>query len=122
MTNRPRAITVSAIVAIVFGVLTIASGGRALFGGIDMGAVVRFVLWFNFAAGFAYVAAGVGLWRGVPWAGVLAIAIFAATALVLLAFAVHVLRGGAFEMRTVGAMILRTGVWAAIAAVATRRR
>lgn len=48
----------AAIVAIVFGALTIISGGRALFGGVDMGAVVPFVLWFNFLAGFAYVAAG----------------------------------------------------------------
>ena len=51
----------AAIVAIVFGALTIISGGRALFGGVDMGAVVPFVLWFNFLAGFAYVAAGLGL-------------------------------------------------------------
>ena len=58
MPTRTRSLTVAAIIAVIFGLLTIVSGGRALFGGADMGAVVPFVLWFNFLAGFAYVAAG----------------------------------------------------------------
>ena len=41
--------------AIAFGLVTLISGGSALFGLVDMGAVVPFVLWFNFLAGFAYV-------------------------------------------------------------------
>ena len=40
-------------VAIVFGVLTIFSGGRTLLGSADAGAVVPFVLWFNTLAGLA---------------------------------------------------------------------
>ena len=56
----------AAVVALLFGVLTIVSGGRTLFGGEAVrqaaGAIVPFVLWFNFAAGFAYVVAGLGLW------------------------------------------------------------
>ncbi len=51
MRTRPRSLTVVAIIAITFGLLTIVSGARALFGGADMGAVVPFVLWFNFLAG-----------------------------------------------------------------------
>lgn len=117
---RPLSIAIAAIVAAVFGVLTIVSGGRALFGGADMGAVVPFVLWFNFLAGFAYVLAGIGLWLARPWGQTLSVAIFAATCLVLAAFTVHVLRGGAYEMRTVGAMILRTAVWGAIALAGRR--
>lgn len=53
----------AAVVAVVFGALTVISGGFALIGGSDMGAVVPFVLWFNFFAGFAYIAAGLGLWH-----------------------------------------------------------
>ena len=64
MSSRPLSLTVAAAVAVIFGLLTIVSGGRAIFGGVDMGAVVPFVLWFNFGAGFAYVLAGIGLWRG----------------------------------------------------------
>ena len=85
-----------------------------------VGAVVPFVLWFNFLAGFAYVAAGLGLWRGRRWAAALALAIFAATLLVLLAFALHVASGRPYEARTVGAMLLRSLVWGVIALVARR--
>ena len=58
--------------AIVFGAVTIFSGGLALFGGIqaqaELGNAVAFVLWFNFLAGFAYVLTGAGLWQGRRWA------------------------------------------------------
>jgi len=121
MPARPVFISIAAIVAVLFGALTIISGGRALFGGVDMGAVVPFVLWFNFMAGFAYVAAGVGLWRGAKWGRVIAIAIAASTALVFLAFLWHVLQGRAYETRTVGAMALRLITWLAIVAVSLKR-
>jgi hypothetical protein len=116
--TKPGSLSIAAIVAVVFGVLTIVSGGLALFGGADMGAVVPLVLWFNFIAGFAYVLAGLGLWRGVPWASTLAVAIAVATAAVFAAFLWHVWRGGAYEARTIGAMALRLVVWTGIAAVA----
>jgi hypothetical protein len=113
--------------AVAFGVLTLISGGRALFGAADMGAVVPFVLWFNFVAGFAYVAGGLLLWRNHRHALPVASAILIATALVFAGFGLHVVTGGAYEMRTVGAMTLRTGfwagmVWAASAARKTRAR
>ncbi|MBL8587381.1 MAG: hypothetical protein JNK46_02530 [Methylobacteriaceae bacterium] len=110
--------------AVLFGLLTIASGGRALFGGAEaraaVGAAVPFVLWFNFLAGFAYVGAGAGLIAGLRWSAPLAAAIAVATLAVFAGFGWHVAAGGAWEMRTVGAMILRTLVWAAIALAAPR--
>lgn len=116
---------IAAGVAIMFGALTILSGGQALFGSIEaraaLGNVVLFVLWFNFVAGFAYVAAGIGLALGRSWAFLLSIAILATTTLVLVAFGLHVLGGGVYEMRTVGAMILRVGIWAAIVALAASK-
>lgn len=118
MTPRPLSLSIAAGVAVVFGLMTVLSGGRALFGGADMGAVVPFVLWFNFLAGFAYVLAGVGLWRGAAWAPSLAVGIAAATAAVFATFLWHVWRGGAYETRTMAAMTLRLAVWTAIAAVA----
>jgi len=122
MPARPLALTAAAIVAIVFGLLTVASGGRALFGGVDMGAVVPFVLWFNFGAGFAYVLAGIGLWRNAGWAPMLSLAIASATVAVFAAFLWHVATGGAWEPRTMGAMTLRSITWLAIAALALRSR
>lgn len=112
------------LVAVVFGLLTIKEGGTILFGAeaarAAAGNYVRFVVWFNFAAGFAYAVAGVGLWLRQRWAVWLAAAIVAATALTFAAFGVHVYYGGAYEQRTVVAMILRTLVWVVIAAVAAR--
>lgn len=120
-----RALRIAAIVALVFGLATILSGGRALFGDAAaraaVGEAVPFVLWFNFLAGFAYVAAAVGLYLGRGFAVALSLAIVVATVLVAGAFGLHVAQGGAFEGRTVGALILRIGVWAVIAVVAWRR-
>ena len=114
-----------ALVACAFGALTIASGGRVLFGSdaarVAAGSVVPFVVWFNFLAGFAYVAAGAGLWLGRRWSAWLAIGIAATTALVFAALGIHIAIGGAFEARTVAAMTLRTVLWAAIAMFAGRR-
>lgn len=108
----------------VFGIATVVSGGRVLFGPEPVraaaGQVVPFVLWFNFLAGFAYLAAAAGLARARRWGALLSLGIAAATALVFLAFGAHVLRGGAFEARTAAAMTLRTAAWAAIAAAACR--
>ena len=79
-----------------------------------------FVVWFNFLAGFAYVAAGVGLWRFRLWTARLALAIAVATALVFVALGAQIAAGSAFEARTVAAMTLRTVIWAAIAVLTWR--
>lgn len=114
-----------AIVALVFGLVTIVSGGKVLFGGEAAreaaGNYMPFVVGFNFLAGFAYVIAAVGLARGRLWAARLALGIAAATALVFIYFGLFALSGAPFEMRTVGAMTLRTALWAGIAWFACRQ-
>ncbi len=99
-------------------------GGKTLFGGteerIAAGNIVPFVPWFNFVAGFTYVIAGVGLFLWKRWAAQLSVAIEAATIAVFIAFGIYVLLGGAFELRTVGAMIIRSVVWIVIAVPACR--
>lgn len=116
----------ASVFAVLFGLLTLKEGATVLFGSdaarSAAGAYVPWVLWFNFLAGFAYVAAGLALWRRLGWAAWLALGIGLATALVFAAFGIHVLTGGAYEMRTVGAMALRTAVWLAISALALRLR
>ena len=108
-----------ATLAVLFGALTIASGGYALFGGeaaqAAVGDAVPFVLWFNFAAGFAYVVAGVGLWQQTRWGAIVSSLIAVATIIVCAAFGFHVLSGGAYELRTVGALALRSLIWISIA-------
>jgi hypothetical protein len=115
-----------AVFAVLFGVVTIFSGGRVLFGGPEAraaaGHIVPFVLWFNFGTGFAYIVSGIGLIVKQKWAVWLAAFIALATILVFVAFGLHILAGGAYEMRTVGAMALRSLVWVAVAAVGFRAK
>ncbi len=122
--GRPRWAVVAALIAIVFGLLTVFSGGRALFGGAEARAVVGdavpFVLWFNFLAGFAYVLAGYGLYRWQRWAALLSLVIALSTIIIFGLFGLHVMAGGAFEMRTVAAMSLRSLIWLIIAIAALR--
>ena len=110
--------------AVVFGVLTVFSGGRALFGGAEaaaaVGHAVPMVLWFNFLAGFAYVVAGIGLWQHRRWGVALAGLLAAATAVVALAFALQVMGGVAYEARTVGALVIRLVFWLLVALLAGR--
>jgi hypothetical protein len=121
---RPSWAIAAALVAIAFGLITVFVGGKTLFGGAESrtaaGHVVPFVLWFNFHAGFAYIVAGIGLFLWKRWAAALSAAIALATAAVFMVFGGHILLGGAFEMRTVGAMILRSSVWLVIAVLACR--
>lgn len=122
--QRPRWAIAAALVAILFGIITLIVGGKTLFGGAEArdaaGHVVPFVLWFNFLGGFAYIVAGIGLFLWKRWAAALSAAIAVATVLVFMAFGGHILFGGAFEMRTVGAMIFRSAVWLVIAISACR--
>jgi hypothetical protein len=114
------ALRAAAVVAVLFGAATVASGANVLFGGgaAAAGSYVPFVVWFNFLAGFLYIAAGIGLWLHRRWAARLALALAVLTALVFGALGLHIVGGGAFETRTVAAMTLRTLVWAGIAALA----
>lgn len=113
-----------ALAAFLFGVVTIMSGGRALFGSTEvraaLGHTVAFVLWFNFLAGFLYVLAGAGLMWGKRWAAGLSLLLAISTLAVFAAFGVHVVGGGAYETRTLGAMTLRSLFWIVTALVALR--
>lgn len=104
-----------ALLAVAFGALTLKEGGGVLFGPeatrAAAGDYVPFVLWSNFLLGFAYVAAGPGLWLRRRWGLRLAALILAITLATFVAFAVHIALGGAHETRTLVAMSLRTLVW-----------
>ena len=117
--KRPRWGIALAVLAGAFGLLTLKSGGEVLFfdgaGRQAAGDYVPFVVWFNFLIGFAYVAAAIGLvlWRS--WVTPLVFTIAVLTIAIFIAFGGHILMGGAYEARTVGAMALRTLVWLGIA-------
>jgi hypothetical protein len=124
--SRPNLlwVRIAGVIGALFGLMTLREGGAVLFvdgaARVAAGDYVPFVLWFNFLAGFAYVVTGTGLVFGRPWAGRIALIIAAATLIVFVALGVHIVGGGAFEMRTVVAMTLRSVVWCSIAALSWR--
>ena len=64
---RPRLpwVRAAGVLGALFGLMTLREGGAVLFfdgaARAAAGNFVPFVLWFNFLAGFAYLAAGIGL-------------------------------------------------------------
>ncbi len=110
--------------ALAFAIPTLLEGGHTLFGTPAAGAEPRhfvpFVVAFNFAAGFAYLAAGAGTLAGRRWALWVARGLAVTTLLVFAAFGLHVLRGGAYEARTFAAMTIRSTFWLAQALVLAR--
>ena len=122
---RPTWVWISAVIAVIFGIMTIKSGGSVLFINGEArqaaGNYVDFVLWFNFLAGFFYVATGIGIWLEKAWAAKAAITLAVLTLLVFAAFGVHILNGGEYEQRTVIAMSVRSLLWTAIAVTCWRQ-
>lgn len=125
-TNSSYRMKGTALLAMVFGLATLFSGGNVLFGANEArelaGAFVPFVVWFNFIAGFLYVLAAIGIWQARRWACGLSAFIVVATAAAALTFGIQVMNGSAFELRTVGALALRIGFWAVITIVLYRGR
>ena len=113
--TQNKGFIIVASIAIIFGLLTIKSGGEVLF--LDgtarkqAGNYVNFVVWFNFLAGFFYIIAGLGILLRKFWAIWLSSTIVALTIAVFLFFGLHIINSGLYETRTLIAMSLRTSVW-----------
>ena len=118
----PLKLRTAATIALAFGALTILSGGAVLFfsgpARQAAGNYVPFVLWFNFFAGFAYIATGAGLYFAEKWAVHLSWIIAISTLIVFAAFAFVAFTGTPYEPRTFAALTLRSGVWFVIAYIA----
>ncbi len=116
--SKPAWVNFIALIALIFGGMTLFSGGSVLFADgqarADAGNYVPFILWFNFIAGFFYIAASVGIFTWQKWGLTLSRLIFIATVIASIGLAGYITTGGRFEMRTVMAMALRSVVWLAI--------
>jgi hypothetical protein len=123
--QRSIAIWGFSLLAFVFGLLTVKSGGSVLFFDGEArqaaGNYVPFVLWFNFLAGFVYLVTAISLWLMRPWAAWLSLLLAGSTLVVFAALGLYILNGGEYEMRTVAAMALRSGVWLVISVFTWRR-
>jgi len=111
--------------AIVFGLLTLKSGGAVIFidgpARVAAGNYLPFVVWFNFLAGFAYILAGIGILLNSTWARPLALLILVATLIAFAILGITIINGGAYESRTIAAMSLRSVVWALISVFVYKR-
>lgn len=109
----------AAVVAVLFGLVTLVVGGRVLLGADPGYQVFRPLLIFNTAMGVAYVAAGLAMWRGlrggVAGARVIVVLNAAVFAAVLVLRAVH-----AVAIESVRAMAFRTLIWLALLLVLGR--
>jgi len=125
VSRRTIGIWLFSLLAAVFGLLTVKSGGEVLFvdgqARVAAGHYVPFVLWFNFIAGFVYIATAIALWMMRPWSAWLSVFLATATLIVFAALGLHILNGGDYEMRTVMAMTLRSLVWIVIAVYSWQR-
>ena len=111
-----------AAVGLLFGVVTLISSGRVLFGDSPLRQMasqdVLSIVWFNFYAGFAYIIAAIGLFKRARWAAWLASTIVGATLIAAATYTVNKLSGGSSELLTAWALGLRAGVWLIIAMAA----
>jgi hypothetical protein len=99
----------------LFGVATIAAGGRTLTGLGDPGyAIFMPLLVFNTVMGFGYVAAGVAIWRDVRGGFIAAATIVALNVAALVAVAWAYQAGADVASQSLGAMGFRTAVWLGI--------
>ncbi len=113
--NQSVLLRVLGIAAILFGIMTLKSGGATLF--IDgatreaSGNFVPFVVWSNFLMGFTYIIAGIGIWLNQNWTKVLTIGIVTVTVLTFIVFGIHIWMDGVFEIKTVKVMTIRSLFW-----------
>lgn len=102
---------VIALVAALFGLVTIIAGARVLVG-YHPGYIVFWpLLIYNTAMGVAYVAAGILAWRNVKRGKYAAVAIFVFNLLVLGTIGYLYMAGSSVAMESLRAMTFRTVVW-----------
>lgn len=103
-----------ALVAILFGLVTVFAGARVLLGADPGYVVFGPLLIYNTIMGFSYIAAGVMAWRSLVRGRQAAAAIFVLNLLVLAAIGTLYATGGAVAVESVRAMTLRSVVWLAL--------
>ena len=102
---------VLALVAVLFGVVTIFAGSRVLIGS-DPGYVVFLpLLVYNTVMGFIYIGVGVVAWRDIHYGKNGAAIVFALNLLVLAAIWLLYNSGGAVAIDSLRAMTMRTVIW-----------
>ncbi len=120
-TGGRRLVRVLAVVGMSFGALSVVAGTRVL-AGVDRPdyVVLPWLVAYNVAAGVAGVVAGAGIWMWQRWGATAASVLAGAHAAVLGVLVGMRLVGEAVATDSLGAMLLRSLVWLAIAGAARR--
>jgi len=117
---------VVSLLILVFGLMTLVEGGQTLLrtplAEMPAQKIVPFVLIFNAASGFVYLALFWGVFRDKAWAKPLSLGLVISIALVFLAFGIHVSQGGEFMTRTPYAMTIRLTFWILVTAWIWKRK
>jgi NADH:ubiquinone oxidoreductase subunit 6 (subunit J) len=104
-------IRITALAAVVFGLVTILAGARVLTGSDPGYVVFRPLLIFNTIMGFVYVAAGVQIWRNERRGRLWAHGIALVNLVVLLVITALYVRGWSIAVDSLAAMTVRTMAW-----------
>ncbi len=120
MQNKHR---LAALAAFILGLLSIVEGGSVLLGLTTKPyTVLPWLVWYNVVLGFVSVAAGVGLWLQRTWGYTFAATIVALHGLVLMILVILYSFREPVALQSIGAMLVRTLVWAGILLVLLRGR
>lgn len=103
-----------ALVAVLFGLLTMFAGSRVLLGSDPGYIVFRPLLIYNSIMGGVYVMAGIIAWRNIKPGTFMAATIFVLNLVVLAVIYFLYSKGTAIAVDSIRAMSLRTVVWLAL--------
>jgi hypothetical membrane protein len=114
-TKRPIKILILAVIAAIYGIMTIRSSVMVLFinGQFreNAGNYLPLIVWFFFFSGIASVISAIGFYLQKPWSLWLASSIIIASIILFAILGVFIINGASYEMRTVIAMPIRTAIW-----------
>lgn len=104
-----------------FGLLTLFMSGSVIFDLFDIrarqGDYVLFIVWVNFVSGFLFLIAAVAFFKKKAWSYLPLMASLGILAVAFIVLLIYIERGGAYEAKTIAAMILRLSVSLACAVV-----
>ena len=118
--SKSRVNRIVALVAALFGVLTVVSGARVLLGADPGYTVFAPLLWFNTTMGVVYMAVGWLAWRGHRAAMIGAGAVTGLNVFALVVIAAVASTGGALAQTSLAAMAFRVVVWLLLFALLIR--
>lgn len=114
--------SVTAIVIIVFAILTLFMSSSVIFDWFGIrakeGNYVPFIVWANFITGFLYLLSVYGFIKSKKWTFWISTATVISLVIALIALFVYIDRGGIYEIKTVGAMSFRIALTLVFSAIA----